>query len=303
MLVAEVYSKNHVPPAFLPQSCGCGQCTIQGWMTGRQCQKMNKCDWGPKLLVVDSSDINTSDKEVVKFGNIFDRQSKLCVDTGKITDHFTSVSVTTWKHLAEEMIEERKVSNISVDFAAWLRHPLPMLSNIHDLQNLLHSLRVSWFNFGALHYLATQFLSTYSDVMAIWSDYCINFKDYCCKRNLKSFVNVFFQIEEQNVFFVEVDECYYKFTLADIKSLRKSLSIALDVPAVSLHLVTVRGGSVIIYFYYCYSDYLIRFMSLSSLLLKMIAKIKPHRVLSLTDLYNRFQYDNIQSYYNYEVSY
>ena len=268
-------------------------------MTGRVCQSMVKCDWGPKLLVMDSSG---SDKEVVKFGNIFDRQAKLCADTCKITDHFTSVSVTTWTHLANEMIDETKITIMAVKFAAWLKRPLPMLSNIHDFQNLIHSLRVSWFNFGTLNFLATNFLSTYPDVMTSWSDYRTHFKEYCSRRNMKGFVNVFFQIEGQNVFLVEVDECYYNFTLADIKGLRKSLSIALGVPAVSLHLVTVRGGSVIIYFYYCYSDYLTRFKSLSSQQLNMIAVIKPHKILSLTDLYNQFKYDNIQSYYYYKVS-
>ena len=299
-LVVEVYSKNNIPPAFLPQSCGCGQCTIRGWMTGKACQNL-EYDWRPKLLVVDSSSFNPSVKGIVEFGNNYHRQAKLCTDSYRIVKHFATVSITTWLHLTK-VVRQTDISDIVVVLGAWLQRPLPMVSNIHELQNLLHSLRVLWFSFGALHFLAEQFLfPLYPEVMTKWNNYCTDFKEYCSNRNLKDYTNVFFQVEDQNIFLIEVDECHYSFTLTDVENFRESLSIALGVPAVSLHLVTVRQKCLIIYLYYCFSDYLTRFKSLSSQQLNMIAVIKPHKILSLTDLYNRFKYDNIQSYY--EVGY
>ena len=290
-----------MPPAFLPQSCGCGQCTIRGWMTGKVCQNV-EYDWQPKVLVVDSSETNSSVKEVVDFGKSYHRQAKLCADTCKIIKHFTTMSITTWSRLAD-VVCKTSITDIAIALGAWLKRPLPMLSNILELQNLIHSLRVSWFSFGALYFLAEYFLfSLYPEVMTSWDNYRAVFKQYCSNRHLKDFTNIFFQIEDENIFLVEVDEHYSDFTLADVKNFRESLSIALDVPAVSLHLVTVRQHCLIIYFYYCYSDYLTRFKSLSSQQLNMIAVIKPHKILSLTDLYNQFKHDNIQSYYYYEVS-
>ena len=98
------------------------------------------------------------------------------------------------------------------------------------------------------------------------------------------------------MFLLEVDKCLNSFTLSDIRALQNSLSIALGCPSVCLHLVTVRGGSLIIYLYYSYSDYLTVFQSLTKEQLKMISQIKAYRVLSLTDLHDQFRYDNIQSY-------
>ena len=133
-------------------------------------------------------------------------------------------------------------------------------------------------------------------MLADWNNYLTSFKDYLSARNLKDYSNIFFRVEERNIFLLEIDECYYNFTLSDIEALCNSLSIALGCPSVHLHLVTVRGGSLIIYLYYSYSDYLTVFQSLTTEQLKMISQIKAYRILSLTDLHDQFRYDNIQSY-------
>ena len=193
--------------------------------------------------------------------------------------------------------ETCKVSDIAFYLSAWLKNQLPMISHLHELQSHLHSLRVSWFNFSALFFIVKQFLSTsYPDLLANWNNYLAIFREYCSARNLKGYTSVFFQVEDENVFLLEVDERYYNFTLSDIEGLCTSLSIALNCPFVSLHLVTVRGSSLIIYLYYSYSDYLTVFQSLTTEQLKMISQIKAYRILSLTDLRNQFRYDNIQSY-------
>ena len=150
---------------------------------------------------------------------------------------------------------------------------------------------------GLCFFIVEQFLSTsYPDLLANWNNYIAIFREYCSARNLKGYTSVFFQVEDENVFLLEVDERYYNFTLSDIEGLCNSLSIALGCPFVCLHLVTVRGGSLIIYLYYSYSDYLTVFQSLTTEQLKMISQIKSYRILSLTDLHYQFRYGNIQSY-------
>ena len=229
-----------------------------------------------------------------------DKQIRLCAETRRIAHSFQILSFDTWKHLYGANIS---IPKIAFDLGVWLNKPLLMATDIQALRSQFHDLRVSWFNFQALYFLAEQFLfPLYPNVLSHWINYCVVFKEYCSNRCLRDFTNIFFEVEDENIFLVEVDECHYDFTLADVENFRKSLSIALDVPEVSLHLVTVRQKCLIIYFYYCYSDYLTRFKSLSSQQLNMIALIKPHKILSLTDLYNQFKHDNIQSYYFYEVS-
>ncbi len=240
--------------------------------------------------------------ELILFDKSYDRQIRLCTETDRIAKSFKIVSSDTWNHL--NLFDEAKISKITFNFGIWLRNSPLLDSGMRGLSSVCHDLRVSWFNFSPLHYLAEQYLfPLYPNVEYNWSNYCAVFKEYCSNRHLADYTDLFFKVENRNIFLLEIDERYDNFTLADVQSLRESLSIALDIPAVSLHLVTVKTGSVIIYFYYCYSDYLTRFMSLSSQQLKMIAMIKPHKILSLTDLYKQFEYDKIQSYYNYEVSY
>ena len=294
-LVSKVTSQSGVPSAFLPQSCGCGSCTIKGWRTEQVCQNVYM-ETRPDLLIVNPDHPIAS--EFIKFERDYDRQARLCSETSKVVNLFALLSLKTWKYLKLVVDEKKyKVSDISFELSAWLNHPLPVMSNLHELQAQLHLLRVSWFNFGILFFLVEQFLTTsYPDLHSDWKNYFDVFGEYCSGRNLRDYVNVFFQVEEQNVFLLEVDKCLNSFTLSDIRALQNSLSIALDCPSVCLHLVTVRGGSVIIYLYYSYSDYLTVFQSVSTEQLKMISQIKAYRILSLTDLHNQFRYDNIQSY-------
>ena len=295
IFVSKATSQSGVPPAFLSQSCGCGSCTIKGWRTEQACQNVYK-ETRPDLLIVNPDHLIAS--EFITFERDYDRQARLCSETSKVVRHFTLLSLKTWRYL-KLIVEEKKykVSDITFELSVWLNHPLPVMSNLHELQSQLYLLHVSWFNFGILFFLVEQFLTTsYPDLQSNWKNYFDVFGEYCSDQNLKDYVNVFFKVEEQNVFLLEVHKCLYSFTLSDIRALQNSLSIALGCPSVCLHLVTVRGGSVIIYLYYSYSDYLTVFQSLTTEQLKMISQIKSYRILSLTDLHNQFRYDNIQSY-------
>lgn len=256
---------------------------------------MGYSDERPALLLVSPEHPLTT--EIVEFQSSYERQAKLCSETSKIVNLFTSTSSQMWTCL-EEAINGQKfsLSSLVLRLNSLLKHPLPLLSNLHELQIHLHSLRVSWFSFHPLYYMSKEVLfPMYPQLVDTWNAYLTSFQHYCSHRQLKGFTNIFFQVEKENIFLLEVDESFYNFTLSDIHDLRKSLSLALDVPFVSLHLVTIRGGSIIIYFYYCYSDYLVIFKNLTSQQLQKISQIKAYRILSLTDLNSRFTYDNIQS--------
>ena len=254
----------------------------------------------PKLWIVEPAQF----MQFVQFENHHTRQLRLCCETKYLIYLFNLLSSNTWNrfnHLLGSGVIQ--ASNVARELGSKLRVNLPDLSDFEKIQNFTHLHNVNWFSFDLLYFMHNTFLREHCpEVTAEWDTYLALFREYCSARSLKDFVGVFFQVEDQNIFLVEIDEWYYNFTLADVDSFRESLSIALDVPAVSLHLVTVRQKCLIIYFYYCYSDYLTRFKSLSSQQLNMIAVIKPHKILSLTDLYNQFKHDNIQSYYYYEVS-
>ena len=291
-VVSEVAAQpGAVPPAFLPQSCGCGHCTVQRWGTGRVCENVFH-DRRPKLLVVDPNNPQVTD--LVRFEESYDRQAKLCADTSKIVDLFASVSRISWTNIAN--LNDEIVVEMALSLSNHFGISFPIISDINGLHNFVHSLKVSWFNFEPLRFLAFQFLTSQSIVMANWDNYMDRFAYYCQGRNLKRYANIFFQMEHCNVFLLEVDEYYNEFTLSDIKDLRKSLSTALGIPFVCLHLVTVKTGSLFIYFHYGYTDYLIVFQSLSAQQLREIASIKCYKILSLVDFYDQFKYKNIQEY-------
>lgn len=248
----------------------------------------------PKLLIINKKHPVAHDFFQFEADNR--RKADLCTQTNKITEHFRIVHLKTWRKL-REIVESKQttVCNIVDELGIWMDMPLSIPSDISELRKqLCHDLHVSWFNFSALKFLSNEFLSECSDLSQEWKEYCNSFVEYCSARHLKDYVNVFFQVEEQNIFLLEVDECFDSFTLMDIISLRKSLSIALDIPSVSLHLVTVTAGSVVIYFYYCFSNYLSVFESLTPSQLKEISEIRPCKIMSLSDFKHQFQYENIQ---------
>ncbi len=295
-VVSEVAAQpGAVPPAFLPQSCGCGHCTVQRWATGRVCENGHH-DRSPKLLVVDPSNPQVTD--LVRFDASYDRQAKLCAETSKIIDLFASVSRISWKNIAN--LNDERVAEMALSLSNQFGISFPIISDINGLHNFVHSLKVSWFNFEPLRFLAFQFLSSHSIVMANWDNYMDRFVYYCQGRNLKRYANVFFQMEHCNVFLLEVDEYFNDFTLSDIVDLRKSLSTALDMSFACLHLVTVKTGSLFIYFHYGYTDYLMVFQSLSAQQLGEIASIKCYKILSLVDFYDQFKYENIQEHRHFK---
>ena len=281
-----------VSPAFLPQMCGCGKCTVIGWRTGDSCEKLRFSKF-PKLLVLNPKSSLASYCE-----QDFSRHAILCKATRGIIDHFQLLVNDIWEQLYDFMDTKKiNISKITHVLRTGLNIQLPMFQDLDSLQNHCHSLRVSWYNFRPLHLLVKQVLAKLSPtLLADWNSYLARFKEYCSARNLKDFKDVLFRVEEENIFLLEIDDHFNEFTLSDIEALCNSLSIALGCPFVCLHLVTVRGGSLIIYLYYSYSDYLTVFQSLTTEQLKMISQIKAYRILSLTDLHNQFRYDNIQSY-------
>ena len=281
------------PPAFLPKMCGCGKCTVIGWRTGRLCQNYHLSKF-PKLLVVDprhSLALHFCEQN-------FARHATLCKATRSIISQFQQVVTSIWEQLYDCVeAHELNISKITRTLRSGLGIQLPMFPDLDSLQNHCHSLHVSWYNFRPLHLLVTRVLTNLSlTLLADWNSYLARFKEYCSARNLKDFKDVYFRVEEENIFLLEVDDFYDQFTLSDIEELCTSLGIALGCPSVHLHLVTVRGGSLIIYLYYSYSDYLTVFQSLTTDQLKMISQIKAYRILSLTDLHDQFKYDNFQRY-------
>ena len=272
--------------------CGCGKCTIIGWRSGDACQLVRYSKY-PKLLVIDCKNSSAS-----LFKQSYDKHATLFHETSRIIELFRIVNNQIWGNLFESVENQRiDLAKIIRTLRIGLEVQLPMFPDLDSLQNHCHSLRISWYNFKPLHLLVTQVLAKLSPtLLADWNNYLTIFKEYCSARNLRDYSNVFFRVEEHNIFLLEIDEHYYNFTLSNIEDLCNSLSIALGCPSVCLHLVTVRGGSLIIYLYYSYSDYLIVFQSLTTEQLKMISQIKTYRILSLTDLHNQFRYDNIRSY-------
>ena len=272
--------------------CGCGKCTIIGWRTGDSCQLVRYSEY-PKLLLVHPKHSSAS-----FFKQSYDKHASLCQATSHIAELFQTVVSDIWDELFE-CVKKHKVdlARIVRTLRAGLGIQLPMFTDLDSLQNYCHSLRVSWYNFRPLHLLVTRVLANLSPtLLADWNSYLTRFKEYCSARNLKDYSDVFFRVEKHNIFLLEIDECYYNFTLSDIEALCNSLSIALGCPSVHLHLVTVRRGSLIIYLYYSYSDYLTVFQSLTAEQLKKISQIKAYKILSLTDLHDQFRYDNIQNY-------
>ena len=287
-----VSSLDVASPAFLPQMCGCGKCTVIGWRTGDSCEKPRFSKF-PKLLVVDPKySLGLS------FKQDFGRHAGLCKATSGLIDQFNLIVSEIWDQLYDSFeTTQVSLSKIIRTLRSGLEVQLPMFPDLDSLQNHCHSLRISWYNFKPLHLLVTRVLANLSStLLADWNSYLARFREYCSARNLKDLKDVYFRVEEENIFLLEVDDFYDEFTLSDIDKLRTSLGIALSCPSVYLNLVTVGKGSLIIYLYYSYSDYLTVFQSLTTEQLKMISQIKAYRILSLTDLHNQFRYDNIQSY-------
>ena len=234
-----VSSLDVAPPAFLPQMCGCGKCTVIGWRTGRICQSVCFSEF-PKLLVVDPKySLGLS------FKRDFARHASLCKATSGLIGQFNLIVSEIWDQLYDS-IETHQVSlsKIICTLRSGLGVQLPMFSDLDSLQNHCHSLRISWYNFKPLHLLVTRVLANlYPTLLADWNSYLAEFRKYCSARNLKDLKDVYFRVEEENIFLLEVDDFYDEFTLSDIDQLCTSLGIALSCPSVYLNLVTVGKGS------------------------------------------------------------
>lgn len=285
--VSEVSHQSDASAVFAPQCCGCGQCTMKHWMTSHYSQPMLEPNMNQ--LIVDSQ----------IFSKFPASEASHCFDIQKIVENFHIVAMETWTYLEELMdCGNFLFSDIVSELQSLLNHPLPLLTSVHELQSHFHAIHVSWFNYQPLQFLCQKFLSPSNpDLAYCWSNYCRIINEYCSSRSLKQFVDFFFKIEEENMLIIEIDDRSYDFTLADVDDLTNSLSNILNIPPRSLHLVTVRGGFLNIYFYYCFSDYLTIFKLLKSKELKKLANINDgYKILSFNDLHNHFQYNNIQKY-------
>ena len=189
----------------------------------------------PKLLIVNPDHPVASDFD--KFEKNYARQKRLCSETSYLMSLFTELSLMTWTHLDITVnTEPSSISKMAFKLGVWLKKPFPMISHIFMNCSLLSIHFVSPGSIlGLFFFLVEQFLSTsYPDLVMKWNNYLAIFREYCSVRNLKGYTSVFFQVEDENVFLLEVDEHYYNFTLSDIEGLCNSLSIALDCMSFSL---------------------------------------------------------------------
>lgn len=288
----EIFSQSGIPWAFFPISCGCNNCTVRGWRTKTHCQHYFE-DMRPKLLAINPAYRDPQITQLVRFETDYDRQLRLCIETSRITQEFDRLREITWRELIQG-VQQNTLSMNDIEFECTIKlgNSFLEISSCNSLSELLHRLGTSWFNFTLLQHLAEKFLSKQTSLITDWRNYSEHFVDYCTSRNLSEYTNVFFKTtNSEHVFLIEVDELYYDFTLNDVINLQKTLSKVLCVPFISLHLLTVGKASLVIYFHYCYSDYLKVFSSLTQEQLKMISE--SYKIVSIVDIRNRFKYSCI----------
>ena len=170
-------------PAFLPQMCGCGKCTVIGWRTGDSYEKLRFSKF-PELLVV-----NSRSSLALFCEQDFTRHAILCKATRGIIDHFQLLVNCIWEQLYDFMDAKKiNISKITRVLRTGLSIQLPMFQDLDSLQNHCHSLRVSWYNFHPLHLVVKQVLAKLSPtLLADWNNYLARFKEYCSAPNLKDF--------------------------------------------------------------------------------------------------------------------
>ena len=292
---------NDDPLSMYPhEMCGCGSCTIFDWKQGRRCEKPNTEKY-PKFVL-----LNPNQSIAARFDHTLSEENELYAMTTDIDERFRKCSVKTWSSLRCEVEgygarkrrgPKQDISDIVMELRIYFQLPMPInVTSIEELNDLFSKIRVSWFNFKPIHYIATSRLGDlYPEVIQMWEEYVQHFKKYCSERNLKEYSGILFNEESDNVFILEIGECYYKMKLSDIPLLRDSIICVIGCRAISVHLVAVGTGSLLLAFCYCCDDYINKF-NLTPKQLKSLAEVKVCRITSIRDKHNQFVYNDIQSY-------
>ena len=284
------------------EMCGCGSCTIKDWKQGRRCEKPNMEEY-PKFVL-----LNPNHKIASQFCHTLSEENEMSAMTKVIDDKFRACSLETWSSLKYEVEGRGKrrrrgpkqdISDIVMALCIKFSISMPIsVESIPELNHLLSTtIRVSWYNFEPIHFIATRRLGDlYPNIIQMWEEYVQHFEKYCSERNLKEYCGVFFNEEIDNIFILEIDERYHDMKLSEIPYLRDSLIYVLGCGPISVHLVAVKKGSLLLSFCYCFDDYIIKFKNLTPRQLKSLAEIKVCRITSLRDKSNQFIYNDIQSY-------
>ena len=280
--------------------CGCKKCTVKDLKQGRRCETPIVVKY-PKLVL-----LKPNQKIAERFNHTLDKEIELYARTTEIDEKFRECFYLTCSCLKcevegngqkEQRGPKQDISDIVMKLCSFFSVPLPVhVTTIQELIDLFMSkLRVSWFNFEPVRFIATQQLGDlYPEVIQEWEDYDQDFKKYCSERNLGDYARILFNEENGNIFIIEIDEEYYEMKLSDISLLRKSLSRVLGCKTISVHLITVEKCCLLLSFCYCCDDYLNKF-NLTPRQLKSLAEIKLCKITSLKDKNNLFVYNNIQS--------
>ena len=281
--------------------CECGKCTVTDWMKGRLCLQRSKESF-PKFILLQQPSPQLS--ALLKYN--FDEHVTLQAETEEVIEKYKSCSFSTMEKLYREVngywiCRQRWIPLAIDEIVGLLRNSLGLpvsqeIVSFHQLENYLHSIRVSWFNFKPLAEISKVYLhGLYPELQKEWIEYFHLFYEYCYQRNLKDCARILFNSENDNTFILQVDETYYDMKLSDISCLRDSLCYVLGCNKLSVHLLGVSRGSLLLVFCYCFEDYLSRFQLTSEQLI-CLADLKICRILSLKDIRSRFVYPNIQKY-------
>ena len=285
---------------FLPQMCGCGNCTVDDWMQGRPCLQARKENF-PELILLQR---NTPIVSTLFKPNLA-VDVELRAETEEVKKLFHTCLYLTIDKLSNEVSRSGKNSRkripLSIDkIVRLLKYQLGLpvkqeILSLDQLEEYLCSINVSWFNFKPIAVISQVFLNgIYPELQTKWEKYFRLFYDYCGRRNLKQYAGILFNTESENIFILRVDGKYYDMKLSDISCLRDSLCYVLDCNKLSVHLITISRSSLLLVFGYCFEDYHSRFQ-LTNEQLTCLADLRICRILSLRDYRSHFVYPNIQN--------
>ena len=236
----------------------------------------------------------------------FDVSPTLLEQTEEVIEVFTTCYLLTMENIYSEINgywydRQRRIPIVIDDVVRLLQKelapPVPQdITGIDDLNHYFKSICMSWFNFEPIALISNIFLNPfYPELHKKWIEYYHLFHEYCYQRNLKDCKGILFNIENDNIFILRVDEAYRDITLSHISCLRDSLCNVLDCNKLSVPLLAALPGSLLLVFCYCADDYHSRFQQLTKEQLTCLADLNICKVLSLRDIENRFVYSNIQN--------
>ncbi len=270
-----------------PRNCGCGNCTIRQWITGR-----SACPH-PKQATVQSVSIVTSEHPVSEFFKLRDigYNKKLLEDTNSLREKFNDYYSLTQAELQKTECNENftyLVDHIKINFFPNQR--TPSIATTHELMSFFITVGVSWFNYFPVHFLVRSMKNPDTKIVQNWDKYASDFKVYCNNRCIKDLSNhVLNQYTEiNNSFIVEIDDHYDDIKLSTIQLLRLHIAKVLGCKPTSFYLLAVKEGSLLLLFRYYLDDYLDRFR-LSTLQQMALAEFREYNIISLKDVNDQFE--------------